>query len=150
MSMLLRFCEFLRGESGAITVDYTVLGAAAVGMAMSAAAVLTGAVENLTQRVDSELRTRQLSDDFVSFYSAHFEPLYEIGAANEDGAYEAFTSADTMMNQDIIDAIYLGVLKAQEGTLSNAAMTELFALASVAYQRNILDDAFLEEYFGIE
>lgn len=144
-----RLIQFVRGEAGAVSVDYTVLSAAAVGMAMSAAAILTGGVQDLTQRIDAELRTRQLSDSFVVFTSSHFEPLYEQQLVSPEDAAYAFALADEMMNQEIIDALGAGLILAQQETLTPAQMTELFALASVAYQRNIIDDAVLEQYFGI-
>lgn len=149
MSAHFKLAGFLRDERGAVTVDYTVIGAAAVGMAMSAAAILTGGIQDLTSRIDQELRTRQLSDDFVGFVSSHFEPLYELGSVTEQMAYDAFVAADLMMNQDIIDMIEEGIQLAQAGQISDAQMAQLFALASVAYQRNILDDAILEQYFEI-
>lgn len=144
-----RLLQFVRGEAGAVSVDYTVLSAAAVGMAMSAAAILTGGVQDLTQRIDAELRTRQLSDSFIAFDSSHFEPLYEMQFATPEDAAAAFLLADDMMNQEVIDALTAGLMLAQQEELSRSQMTELFALASIAYQRNIIDDAVLTQYFGI-
>lgn len=149
MRVLGKVIWFVRCDSGAITVDYTVLGAAAVAMAMSSAAILVGGIENLTSQIDHELRTRQLSDDFIRFVGAHFEPLYEMGITTEEFAMVAFDDATALMNQDILDSLQAGLILAQQGQLTNAQMVELFALASVAYQRNIIDDAVLEAYFGI-
>jgi len=144
------FKRFLNEERGAITVDYTVLSAAAVGMAIATTAVVTGGIENLTQQVDAELRERQLNDTFISFESAHFEPLYAAGLLSEAQASDLWNSANAAMNQELIDQLADGITKIQEGSITEAELGELFAAASVAYQRNIVDDAVLEFYFGLD
>jgi Flp pilus assembly pilin Flp len=78
--------DFFSDEHGAISVDYTVLSAAAVGMAIATTAIVTGGIDNLTQRIDTELRERQLNDTFIEFESAHFEPLYMAGLLTEEQA----------------------------------------------------------------
>jgi len=144
------FKRFLIEEHGAISVDYTVLSAAAVGMAIATTAVMTGGIEALTGRIDAELRDRQLNDTFIAFESAHFEPLYMEGLLTEAQATDLWNSANSSMNQDLIDQLADGITKIQDGTITEAELGALFAAASVAYQRNIVDDAVLEHYFGLD
>ncbi|GAA5068789.1 hypothetical protein N0B44_01440 [Roseibacterium beibuensis] len=142
------FSNFLHDEGGAITVDYTVLSAAVVGMTIAATAVVTGSIENLTQRIDTELRTRQLNDSFIGFDSSHFEALYEAGLVTEEGAADLFAAANGMMNQDIINALEAGLESIQNGTITIEEAAELYAIASVAYQRNIVPDEIIDYYFN--
>jgi len=144
------FKRFLIEEDGAISVDYTVLSAAAVGMAIATTAVMTGGIEALTGRIDAELRERQLNDTFISFESAHFEPLYMAGLLTEAQASDLWNSANAAMNQELIDQLADGIAKIQNGTITEEELGDLFAAASVAYQRNIVDDAVLEHYFGLD
>lgn len=144
-----RLASFLTGVSGAISVDYTVLSAAAVAMALGAAAVLDDTVRDLTQRLDAELRTRQLGADFIQYEPAFFEPLLADGRVTEAQAEALYAEASATMNQDLIDALALGIAAMQDGPLSDADLAELHALAVVAYQRNIIDAVVLEAFFGI-
>ncbi|MBY6200462.1 hypothetical protein KUV65_03740 [Maritalea mobilis] len=143
------FSNFLYDEGGAITVDYTVLSAAVVGMTIAATAVVTGGIENLTQRIDTELRTRQLNDSFIGFDSSHFEALYEAGLVTEEQAADLFAAANGMMNQDIINALEAGLESIQNGTITIEEAAELYAIASVAYQRNIVPDEIIDYYFNL-
>jgi Flp pilus assembly pilin Flp len=147
---MVQFVEFLKDDSGAISVDYTVLSAAAVSVAIAATAVLVVGIDNLTGRVDAELRDRQLNDEFIGFSSAHFNPLYNAGVLTEAQAQTLWTVADTKMNQQLIDQLVAGIAKIQDNTITAEELPELYAAASVAYQRNIVDDAVLEYYFGFD
>lgn len=146
--MFVRLKKYLFDESGAISVDYTVLSAGAVAMAISATVILTGAIDNITGAVDAELRERQLNDTYIEFKPAHFEPLLETNLVTEDAALELWTSANEKMNQDIINMLEEGIQKIEAGTITEEELGALFAAASVAYQRNVIDDAVLEYYFG--
>jgi Flp pilus assembly pilin Flp len=148
--VIIHFKRFFSEEHGAISVDYTVLSAAAVGMAVATTAILTGGIEVLTSQIDSELRERQLNDTFISFESAHFEPLYMADLLTEEQAGELWNNANSMMNQELIDTLADGIAKIQDGTVTEEELGDLFAAASVAYQRNIVDDAVLEHYFGLD
>jgi Flp pilus assembly pilin Flp len=147
--VLTYFNKFLSDEHGAISVDYTVLSAAAVSMAIATTAIVTGGIDNLTQQIDTELRERQLNDTFIEFESVHFEPLYQAGILGEDDASDLWNTANTKMNQELLDALEIGIGKIVDGSITEEEMGELFAYASVAYQRNIVDDAVLEHYFGL-
>lgn len=139
---------FLCDETGAVTVDWTMLSAAAVGLSLATAAMLTGTLDMVISRVDNELRTQQLSDDFVQFTAAHFEPLLEHGSVDAETLETLFNTANAMMNQEIIDALEWGLEQVQAGSISSADMAALYAVASVAYQRNLVPDQILEGYFG--
>lgn len=142
--------RFLKDDSGAVTVDWTVLSAATVGMSLATVGVLNGGLQGLVSRVDAELRDQQMSDNFIQFTSAHFEPLYEFGFTTAEEAEVAFDTANLMMNQEIIDALQYGLEKLEAGLLSADQMVTLVALASVARQRNIVDATVLDYYFGTD
>lgn len=146
--MFLRVKTFLNDENGAISVDYTVLSAGAVAMAISATAIITGGIDFITSNVDAELRERQLNDTFIDFKPVHFAPLLQLGTVTEDDALLLFNAANSKMNQDIIDTLQEGIIAIEEGTILPEEIPELFAIASVAYQRNVVDDRVLEYYFG--
>jgi hypothetical protein len=145
-----QFIEYLKDDGGAVSVDYTVLSAAAVGVALAATAVLVIGIDTVTGRVDAELRDRQLNDEFIGFLPAHFNQLFDAGLVDEEGAQALWTVADTRMNQQLIDALVAGITKIEDGTITEEELPALYAAASVAYQRNIVDDAVLEYYFGFD
>jgi Flp pilus assembly pilin Flp len=146
--MLCSMQRYLRDDSGSVTVDYTVIGAGAIAMAIAATTVLVGGIDFLTGRVDEELRTRQLSDSYVDFTSAHFNEMYKDSSLTEEDAETLFLDTNKKMNQDIIDIIEDGITKVQDGTITEPELAELYAAASVAYQRNIINDGFLDYWFG--
>lgn len=141
---------FMSDESGAITVDWTVLSAAAVGLAIATTAVLTDTIQVLSGRMDGELRSRQLSDDWIAFYASHFGPVLETGAISEAQAEDLYNTANGMMNNAIITELAAGITALEEGTITPEELVQLIAIASVAYQRNLADDAMLDYYFGFE
>ncbi|MBO6604074.1 MULTISPECIES: hypothetical protein [Paracoccaceae] len=142
------FRQFLRDESGAITVDWVVLSAAAVSMAIAATDVLEGSIGELASDLEAQLRTQQISDSFVQFTSAHFEPFYQQDTLTVAQAEQLFTNANEMTNAAILTALESGISAMNAGTLTDAQMAELVAVASVAYQRNIVDDAVIEQFFS--
>ena len=139
---------FANDDSGAIAVDWAVLTAAALSMALGTAAVLNGGIDALVSRMDGELRDQQFSDGFVAFTSADFEALYENNLATPELAQSAFSNANALMNQEIIDGLETGILALEEGRLTSDDLVTLTALGSVARQRNILDDQILDYYLG--
>lgn len=141
---------FLSDESGAVTVDWTVLSAASVAMSLATVGVLNGGLQSVVSRVDAELREQQMSDNFVQFTSAHFQPLYEKNLATAEQAEQAYDTANAMMNQEIIDSLQTGIEKMEAGDLTHDEMIVLLGLASVARQRNILDPEILDYYFGVD
>lgn len=142
--------HFLKNESGAVTVDWTTLSAAAVGLSLATAAVLSGTLDMVISRLDGELRDQQMSDSFVSFASSHFEPLYENNLIDPETAQDLFSTANEMLNQEIIDALQYGIEALEAGQLTPADAAALMAVASVAYQRNLVSDQILNYYFGFD
>lgn len=144
------FCTFLRDTRGAVTVDWTVLSAAVVAMSLATVGVLNGGIQAMVSRADAELRDQQMSDNYIGFTSAHFEPLYENNITTAQVAEDYFNAANAMMNQDIINALETGITALEEGRLTHDDMAILMALASVAHQRNIIDDGVMNYYFGFD
>ncbi|QBY00577.1 hypothetical protein E2K80_07345 [Rhodophyticola sp. CCM32] len=143
------FRQFFRDESGSISVDWVVLTAAAVGMAIAATEVVQSGLDDLASDLEAQLRTQQISDSFVQFTPAHFEALYEDGTLTAEQASDLFDVANELTNADILTRLEDGINEMNNGTLTDAEMAELVAVASVAYQRNIVDDAVIEHYFGV-
>lgn len=56
--------SFFAGESGAVTVDWTVLTASLVGVGLAAATVVSGGVEDLSRDIAGSLRAQEISDSF--------------------------------------------------------------------------------------
>lgn len=140
--------EFLIDDCGAITVDWTVLASAAVGLAIATTAIMTDTIQILAGRMDDELRSRQLSDDWIQFLATHFEPILETGYLSEAQAEVLYDEANVLMNYDIISQLTSGIEALEEGTITPEELVELVAVASVAYQRNLADDGMLDYYFG--
>lgn len=142
--------RFATNESGAITVDWTVISAAAVGIAIATTAVLTNSINVLSSRMDDELRTRTLGDEWVQFIPNHFSPILETGFVTQENAQDIYNAASDTMNYDILSGLSEGIAALEDGTITASEMVELVAIASVAYQRNLVDDAMLDYYFGFE
>lgn len=141
--------EFILDETGAITVDYVVLSAAAVGMAIATTDVLRVGIGDMTSNLEEQLRTRNLSDDFVSFDASHFGPSIQSGFMNETDANELFNLANQMTNASIMSLLEEGFTALSNGVeLSDMDYAELSAVASVARQRNIADSQMLDDFFA--
>lgn len=142
------FKRFFADERGAVTVDWTVLSAAAVSMAIASAGVIDDGVDALVGQVDAQLRTQQMSDSFVIHLSGHFEDAIEESLMSADDGEYFFEYANTLMNHEVIDGLQVGLEMMENGQLSEDDLPLLIALGSVAAQRNIVDDATLDYYFG--
>ncbi len=59
-----RLTNFLQEEDGAVTVDWTVMTAAIVGLGIATYGVVSGGINNLSTDVDSHLRTDWISTSF--------------------------------------------------------------------------------------
>ncbi len=138
--------NFLHDERGAVTVDWTADSAASV--ALATVAVLDDGIATMISRMDAELRDQQMSDNYIGYRPAHFEPLLELGFTTASYAEDLFETANAMMNQDIIDAMAIGIEAIENGTLSQDDAVTLAALASVARQRNIIESQVFDYYFG--
>ncbi len=148
MSVEFKPLQFLADETGAITVDWTVLSAAAVGLAIALTAALTNTFDGVSGIMDAELRSRSMSDDWVLFSEEHFEDILQSGTLTQEEAEAAYDAATPLMNHDLIDALASGIELLEEGTLTSEQLVDLIAIASVAHQRNVVDDAVLDYYFG--
>ncbi len=133
--------EFLRSDSGAVTVDWVVLTAAVTGMALAATSVLDEGIGTLASNLDAQLRSQQVSDAFVQFNSSHFNALYDAGITTEAAAASFFTTANQMTNAEILSGLQDGLLAYNDGQLTNDEIALLAAMASVGVQRNIVTAA---------
>ena len=130
--------KFLASESGAISVDWTVLTAAVAGMALAATAVIEDGISTLASNLEAELRTQQVSDAFVQFNSSHFNALYDAGMIDEASAQSLFDIANQMTNAEILNGLESGILAYNDGTMTDEEVAMLVAMASVGVQRNII------------
>lgn len=150
MTVISHITSYLADDRGAITVDWTVISAAAVGLAIATTAVMTNSIDVLSGRMDNELRTRQLGDEWIQFVPIHFEPILASGAISEADMEVLYDVADQMMNNEVITSLTSGIEALENGTITAEELVELVAIASVAYQRNLFDDGMLDYYFGFE
>jgi hypothetical protein len=58
------FCDFLRAEEGAVTVDWVVLTAALVGLGLAVMTVVSGGVQTVSADTDATLRGVQIQTSF--------------------------------------------------------------------------------------
>ena len=141
--------KFLQSESGAVTVDWVVLTAAAAGLAIAATSVVSGGLESLAADLEEQLRTQQISDSFVQFRSSDFDVLYDAGTLTEEQATASFAIANEMDNAEILSGLEALILKSVHGTITNDEEAAMYAMASVAVQRNIIDASELQAYLAI-
>ena len=141
--------KFLQSESGAVTVDWVVLTAAAAGLAIAATSVVSGGLESLAADLEEQLRTQQISDSFVQFRSSDFDVLYDAGTLTEEQATASFAIANEMDNAKILSGLEALILKSVDGTDTNDEEAAMYAMASVAVQRNIIDASELQAYLAI-
>ena len=142
--------RFIVSEDGAITVDWVVLSAAVVAMAIAATDVINGGLRDLSSNLEAQLRTQQISDAFVLFTPDHFDALYDAGTLTEAQAEDLFAAANEKTNAEILTALEGYIQDITDGTITEAELAEAFAVASVAYQRNIVEDAVIEYYFTFD
>ena len=150
MSVVSHITSFITEDRGAITVDWTVLSSAAVGLAIATTAIMTDSIDVLAGRMDDELRSRQLSDEWIQFYASHFEPILQAGYMSETQAEALYGEAEGLMNNQIMTHLTDGITAMEDGSITEEEIVALVAIASVAYQRNLADDAMLDYYFGFE
>jgi hypothetical protein len=56
--------RFIRSESGAVTIDWVVLTAATVGMSLAVMSVVSDGIEDLADRISTQISDIQLRDSF--------------------------------------------------------------------------------------
>ena len=150
MTDFTRATKYLRDDRGSVAVDWTVISAAAVGLAVATTAIMTDAIDVVSSRMDSELRSRMLTDEFIQFAANHFEPILATGTVSEEHVETIYNAAGDLMNHELLSELTHGIEALEAGTLTEEGLVGLVALGSVAYQRNLVDDATLDYYFGFE
>lgn len=58
--------NFLKDESGAVTVDWVVLTAAIVGLGVAVYGVVSGGIADLSGDINTQLKTNQVSTTFTA------------------------------------------------------------------------------------
>jgi hypothetical protein len=142
--------EFLRSESGAITVDWTVLSAACVSLCLGTAGVMTDIFDMLSGQVDGEMRDRQMGTEWVEFAASHFENALQTGYISEEQAEGIYDLAEGMSSSAVRAHLAEGITALENGTITTDELMELIAVASVADQLNLADQAMLDHYFGFD
>lgn len=141
--------NFARSEDGAITIDWVVLAAAVVAMSIASADILSGGIGTLTSNLEEQLRLQQISDAFVQFAPNHFDALYEATEFTEDEAELYFDGANEFTNGELLTLLDTYIRALGAGTTPTAEEYAVAsAVASVAYQRNIVADEVVEQYFA--
>ena len=62
---MIRVQDFLSGESGAVTVDWVVLTAAAVGLGLATMAVVSGGTEDLSGDINQAMTDMEIASTFA-------------------------------------------------------------------------------------
>lgn len=140
--------KFFNNETAAISVDYVVLCAAATAMAIWTVDELRGGTDALTSNMEEQLRTQQLSDAFVKFSSNHFDPVYDANLITEDQASQLWDQSNDMTNAELLAQLGEYINKITDDAMLIEDWPEAYALASVAHQRNIVDDSVFTDYFN--
>ena len=116
--------RFIENEDGAITVDWVVLSAAVVAMAIAATDVINGGLRDLSSNLEAQLRTQQISDAFVLFTSDHFDTLYDAGVVTEEQAEDLFAAANEKTNAEILTALEGYIEDITNGTITESELAE--------------------------
>lgn len=137
---------FLRGETGAVTVDWVVLTAGLVGLGLAAMAVVSTGVQDTSEDIRDQLRSdRIIQASFAPDLLAHLQTMYGINGGSLDGAtsdYDDFQSLLVTGDEAALTAELASVNNDQ------AMFVSLRAMARAQYDTNgNLDfDALSAEY----
>ncbi len=142
--------DFLSAEDGVTTTDWVALAALCVGLAMATNDELTDVFNMVASQVDGEMRDRQMQDDWVEFYASHFQPMLEAGALDEATAAGFHDLAGGMMNHTLMSELEAGLEQLENDVLTSEQLGQLISIASIARQRNLVDPAVLDYYFGFD
>ncbi|MBY6202801.1 hypothetical protein KUV65_15605 [Maritalea mobilis] len=82
-----QFKTFITDDTGAVTVDWVVLTAAVVGLALAAMAVISGGVEDLSQDTSGAMTDYEIDDSFDGAGEAN---AGDEAAESEDPVSESF------------------------------------------------------------
>ena len=75
--------RFIRSESGAVTIDWVVLTAATVGMSLAVMSVVSDGIEDLGDRIWTQISDIPLRDSFDEWAAFRAENAAEAAAAAE-------------------------------------------------------------------
>lgn len=150
MIKLTPISTFIGSESGAITVDWTVLASGMTAMCLATAALMTDNFNMLSGLMDAEMRDRQMRDDWVQYFASHFEDALQSGYLSEEQAEALHDAAATLTNDQLREQLEAGIESLEADTITTEELMELVAIASVSDQRNIVDDATMDHYFGFD
>ncbi|MEX3015588.1 Flp family type IVb pilin [Gymnodinialimonas hymeniacidonis] len=142
--------DFVRAEDGVTTTDWTVLASLCVGLALATSGELTDVFNLIAGQVDGEMRDRQMQDDWVEFYASHFQPMLEAGVLDEATASSYHDLAGGMMNHTLMSELEAGIEMLENDVLTQEQLGQLISVASIAHQRNLVDPAVLDYYFGFD
>lgn len=142
--------RFFRNESGAITVDWTVLSAACVSLCLGTAGVMTDIFGLMSGQVDAEMRDRQMGTEWIEFFASHFEQSLQSGYLTEEQAETLYDMAEGMSSHAVRSHLADGIEALENGTITTDELMELIAVASVADQLQLADPAMLDFYFGFD
>jgi len=142
--------EFFSDQSGAITVDWTVLSSAAISMALGTSTLLRDHSEFVATGMDNELRGGDLSDGWPNYTFDHFEPMITAGALTTEEAEALHDTAFDLMNHRVVTDLLSGIVSMEAGSLTDEQLSELISIASIAYHRDLADEEMLDHYFGFD
>ena len=96
----IEFRSFFKAETGAITVDWVVLTAAAVSLGLATMAAVSGGVGNAANEIDDEVDGMEVGGGYVDAFTADYQ-AYEgewlaPGAYDSDSAWVASLSDDSL------------------------------------------------------
>ncbi|MFO7921929.1 hypothetical protein DZD18_14425 [Rhodobacteraceae bacterium W635] len=124
-----RTTNFIRNESGAVTVDWVVLTAATVGLGLATMAVVSAGVEDLSGDMRTQMESQTISASFGGgtggswdWSGSSAQDYYDIGAAQAPGnngatynwahqeaiadAPEGFNFANPLVDPDTGNVVY--------------------------------------------
>jgi len=98
-----RLIKLTKDESGAVTVDWVVLTAAIVGIAMAVIAVISGGVEDASGGINDELQIAGTGWNFLNMPSTTLDEYISdfVEIRNDDGKFNDTAN----LSQDIFDNI---------------------------------------------
>ncbi len=146
----MRVRAFVTKQNGAMTVSWVSLSAAAVGFALSTAALMRDHSALVSGNMNDELAGGDISDGWPNYTYDHFAPLIEAGALTTEDAEALHDTAFDLMNHEVANQVAAGIAALEDGTMTPEELSELIALGSIAYHRNLLNDATLDHYFGFD
>ena len=98
-----QFINFIKDDSGAVTVDWVVLTAAIVGIAIAVITLISGGVETASEGIDEELQVAGTGWNFLNTPSTTLDEYVSdfVDIRNDSGQFNDTST----LNQDIFDNI---------------------------------------------